>query len=84
MFKKYQDLPDRIAILWVSTSSLKTTSLRSPAREKFNDSFPSRSFVAQQFTGKEGKYVKIADTIKGFREIVDGKHNDLQEGRRST
>jgi F-type H+-transporting ATPase subunit beta len=36
-------------------------------------------FVAEQFTGFKGKYVTIADTIKGFKEIVDGKHDDLPE-----
>ena len=36
-------------------------------------------FVAEQFTGVPGKYVSIADTIKGFKEIVDGKHDDLPE-----
>jgi F-type H+/Na+-transporting ATPase subunit beta len=36
-------------------------------------------FVAQQFTGLEGKYVPIADTIRGFKEIVEGKHDDITE-----
>ncbi len=36
-------------------------------------------FVAEQFTGREGKYVKIADTINGFREILEGKHDDKSE-----
>ena len=36
-------------------------------------------FVAQQFTGLEGKYVPIADTIRGFKEIVDGKHDGVPE-----
>jgi F-type H+-transporting ATPase subunit beta len=36
-------------------------------------------FVAEQFTGLEGKYVKIADTVRGFKEIVEGKHDDLPE-----
>jgi F-type H+-transporting ATPase subunit beta len=36
-------------------------------------------FVAAQFTGLEGKYVKIADTVRGFKEIVEGKHDDLPE-----
>ena len=36
-------------------------------------------FVAEQFTGKEGRYVPIADTIRGFREIVEGKHDNLPE-----
>jgi F-type H+/Na+-transporting ATPase subunit beta len=36
-------------------------------------------FVAEQFTGSPGRYVKVADTVKSFREIVDGKHDDLPE-----
>ena len=36
-------------------------------------------FVAEQFTGLKGKYVKIADTIRGFKEIVEGKHDELPE-----
>jgi F-type H+-transporting ATPase subunit beta len=36
-------------------------------------------FVAEQFTGIKGKYVQVADTVKGFKEIVDGKHDDLPE-----
>jgi F-type H+-transporting ATPase subunit beta len=36
-------------------------------------------FVAEAFTGTPGKYVKLAETIKGFQEIVDGKHDDLPE-----
>jgi F-type H+-transporting ATPase subunit beta len=36
-------------------------------------------FVAEQFTGQEGKYVSINDTLKGFREILDGKHDDKNE-----
>ena len=36
-------------------------------------------FVAEQFTGTKGRYVKLADTIRGFREIVEGKHDDLPE-----
>ena len=35
--------------------------------------------VAEQFTGREGKYVKLEDTIKGFKEIIEGKHDDLPE-----
>ena len=36
-------------------------------------------FVAEVFTGKKGRYVKIEDTIKGFREIIDGKHDEIPE-----
>ncbi len=41
--------------------------------------FSQPFFVAQQFTGLEGKYVNLDDTIKGFQEIIDGKHDDLPE-----
>jgi F-type H+-transporting ATPase subunit beta len=36
-------------------------------------------FVAEQFTGQEGRYVSIRDTVRGFRDILDGKHDDLPE-----
>jgi F-type H+-transporting ATPase subunit beta len=36
-------------------------------------------FVAEQFTGQPGRYVKIEDTVRGFREILEGKHDDLPE-----
>jgi F-type H+-transporting ATPase subunit beta len=36
-------------------------------------------YVAAQFTGRDGRYVKIEDTVRGFREILDGKHDDLPE-----
>jgi F-type H+-transporting ATPase subunit beta len=36
-------------------------------------------FVAEQFTGQAGKYVKIEDTVRGFKEIVDGKHDEVPE-----
>ena len=36
-------------------------------------------FVAEQFTGRKGKYVPIADTIRGFKEIVEGKHDEMPE-----
>ena len=42
--------------------------------------FSQPFFVAEGFTGAPGKYVKLADTIKGFREIIDGKHDDKPEG----
>ena len=41
--------------------------------------FPQPMFVAEQFTGTPGKYVKIEDTVRGAREILDGKHDDLPE-----
>ena len=50
------------------------------ARARKIEKFLSQPFfVATQFTGLEGKFVSIADSIRGFREIVDGKHDDLPE-----
>jgi len=50
------------------------------ARARKIQRFFSQPFhVAEQFTGLQGKYVKLEDTIRGFREIVDGKHDDLPE-----
>jgi F-type H+-transporting ATPase subunit beta len=46
---------------------------------KMQKFFSQPFFVASQFTGREGRYVKIADTIKGFKEIVDGKCDDMPE-----
>ena len=51
------------------------------ARARKMQKFLSQPFhVAEQFTGLEGRYVKIEDSIKGFQEIVDGKHDDVPEG----
>jgi F-type H+-transporting ATPase subunit beta len=50
------------------------------ARARKIEKFLSQPFfVAAQFTGIEGKYVKIEDTVRGFKEIVEGKHDDLPE-----
>jgi F-type H+-transporting ATPase subunit beta len=46
---------------------------------KIQKFFSQPFHVAEQFTGLEGKYVKLEDTIRGFRELVDGKHDDLPE-----
>ena len=62
-----------------STSCRKTTSSRRRARRKIQKFLSQPFFVAQQFTGLEGKYVPIADTIRGFKEIVEGKHDDIPE-----
>ena len=55
------------------------TSLQLTGQERFRDSFHSRSTVAEQFTGMKGKYVPIKETIRGFKEIIEGKHDDLPE-----
>jgi F-type H+-transporting ATPase subunit beta len=50
------------------------------ARARKIERFFSQPFyVAQQFTGLEGRYVSLRDTVRGFREILDGKHDDLPE-----
>jgi F-type H+-transporting ATPase subunit beta len=79
MLQRYRDLQDIIAILGVDELSEEDKLIVSRAR-KIERFFSQPFFVAQQFTGKEGKYVKIADTLRSFEEIVDGKADDLPEG----
>ncbi|HEU5239819.1 MAG TPA: F0F1 ATP synthase subunit beta, partial [Pyrinomonadaceae bacterium] len=76
--QKYKDLQDIIAILGIDELSEddKLTVARARKIQRF---LSQPFFVAQQFTGLEGKYVKISDTIKGFKEIVEGKHDDIPE-----
>jgi F-type H+-transporting ATPase subunit beta len=78
VLQKYKDLQDIIAILGIDELSEddKLTVARARKIQRF---LSQPFFVAQQFTGLEGKYVKIADTIKGFKEIVEGKHDDVPE-----
>ena len=78
VLQRYKDLQDIIAILGIDELSEEDKLAVSRARrlEKF---LSQPFFVAGQFTGLEGKYVPIADTIRGFKEIVDGKHDDLPE-----
>ena len=78
MLQRYKDLQDIIAILGID--ELSDEDKLTVARARKIQSFLSQPFhVAEQFTGFKGKYVKLADTIKGFREIVEGKHDDLPE-----
>jgi F-type H+/Na+-transporting ATPase subunit beta len=78
VLQKYRDLQDIIAILGIDELSEEDKIVVGRARRI--QRFLSQPFhVAQQFTGLEGKYVKIADTIRGFKEIVEGKHDDLPE-----
>ncbi|MDE0830540.1 MAG: F0F1 ATP synthase subunit beta [Vicinamibacterales bacterium] len=78
VLQRYKDLQDIIAILGIDELSEDDKLAVSRARriEKF---LSQPFFVATQFTGLEGKYVAIADTIRGFKEIVDGKHDALPE-----
>ena len=76
--QRYKDLQDIIAILGLDELSEEDKLIVSRAR-KIQRFLSQPFFVAQQFTGLEGKFVKIADTIRGFQEIIDGKHDDLPE-----
>jgi F-type H+-transporting ATPase subunit beta len=78
VLQRYKDLQDIIAILGLDELSDEDKLIVSRAR-KIQKFFSQPFFVAAQFTGLEGKYVKLEDTIKGFREIVDGKHDELPE-----
>jgi F-type H+-transporting ATPase subunit beta len=78
ILQRYKDLQDIIAILGIDELSEddKLTVTRARKIQKF---LSQPFFVAQQFTGLEGKYVPIAETIRGFKEIVEGKHDDIPE-----
>ena len=74
----YKDLQDIIAILGID--ELSEDQKVTVARARKIQRFLSQPFhVAEQFTGTPGKYVKVADTVKGFREIVEGKYDDIPE-----
>ncbi|HEX8721451.1 MAG TPA: F0F1 ATP synthase subunit beta [Pyrinomonadaceae bacterium] len=78
ILQRYKDLQDIIAILGLDELSEEDKLVVSRAR-KVQRFFSQPFFVAQQFTGMEGKYVPVSETIKGFQEIIDGKHDDLPE-----
>jgi F-type H+-transporting ATPase subunit beta len=76
--QRYKDLQDIIAILGIDELSEEDKLTVSRAR-KIQRFLSQPFFVASQFTGREGKYVTIGDTIKGFKEIVEGKHDGVPE-----
>jgi len=78
ILQKYKDLQDIIAILGIDELSEedKLTVARARKIQRF---LSQPFFVAQQFTGLEGRYVKLEDTIKGFKELVEGKYDDIPE-----
>ena len=78
ILQKYKDLQDIIAILGMD--ELSDEDKLTVARARKIQNFLSQPFhVAEQFTGFQGKYVPVSETIRGFREILDGKHDDLPE-----
>jgi F-type H+-transporting ATPase subunit beta len=78
VLQKYKDLQDIIAILGMDELSEDDKLVVARAR-KIQKFLSQPFFVAAQFTGKEGRFVELADTIRSFREIVDGKHDDMPE-----
>ncbi|HEX2442934.1 MAG TPA: F0F1 ATP synthase subunit beta [Vicinamibacterales bacterium] len=78
VLQRYKDLQDIIAILGID--ELSEEDKQAVARARKIQRFLSQPFfVAEQFTGFKGKYVPIGDTVRGFQEIVDGKHDELPE-----
>ncbi len=78
ILQKYKDLQDIIAILGMEELSDEDRLTVTRAR-KIQKFLSQPFFVAEQFTGTPGKYVKLEDTIRSFKEIVDGKHDDVPE-----
>ena len=78
ILQRYKDLQDIIAILGIDELSEDDKLTVSRAR-KIQRFLSQPFFVAEQFTGFKGKYVPIAETVKGFKEITEGKHDDLPE-----
>ncbi len=78
VLQRYKDLQDIIAILGIDELS-EDDKLSVTRARKIQKFLSQPFFVAEQFTGLEGKYVPIADTVRGFREIVDGKHDEIPE-----
>ena len=78
VLQRYKDLQDIIAILGMEELSEEDKLTVSRAR-KIQRFLSQPNFVAEQFTGITGKYVRIADTIRSFKEILEGKHDDLPE-----
>jgi F-type H+/Na+-transporting ATPase subunit beta len=78
VLQRYKDLQDIIAILGIDELSEEDKLTVSRAR-KIQKFLSQPFFVAEQFTGRKGKYVAVADTIRGFKEIVDGRHDGIPE-----
>ena len=78
ILQRYKDLQDIIAILGIDELSEEDKIVVTRARKI--QRFLSQPFsVAEQFTGTPGEYVPVADTIRSFKELVDGKHDELPE-----
>ena len=78
ILQKYKELQDIIAILGMDELSEEDKLTVNRAR-KIQRFLSQPFFVAEKFSGMQGKYVKLEDSIKGFKEIIEGKHDDLPE-----
>ena len=78
VLQKYKELQDIIAMLGMDELSEEDKLTVSRAR-KIQRFLSQPFFVAGQFTGMEGRYVPLRDTIQGFKEILEGKHDDIPE-----
>jgi F-type H+-transporting ATPase subunit beta len=78
VLQRYKELQDIIAILGIDELSDEDKQTVSRAR-KIERFLSQPFFVAEQFTGRKGEYVPVEETVRGFREIIDGKHDDLPE-----
>ncbi len=79
VLQRYKELQDIIAILGIDELSDEDKQTVSRAR-KIERFLSQPFFVAEQFTGRAGEFVPVAETVRGFREILDGEHDDLPEG----
>ena len=78
ILQRYNELQDIIAIMGMDELSEEDKLIVSRARKV--QRFLSQPFsVAEQFTGMQGKYVPVKETVRGFKEIIEGKHDDLPE-----
>ena len=78
ILQKYKELQDIIAILGMDELSEDDKLVVNRAR-KIQRFLSQPFFVATQFTGKDGKYVPLSETIRGFKEILEGKNDDVPE-----
>ncbi len=78
VLQRYKDLQDIIAILGIEELSEEDKVIVSRAR-KIERFFSQPMYVAEQFTGREGRYVPLSETIRGFKEILEGKHDQVPE-----
>ena len=78
ILQKYEELKDIIAILGMDELSDQDKLIVARAR-KIQRFLSQPFFVAEEFTNMSGKYVQLEDTIRSFKEIVEGKHDDLPE-----